>query len=190
MTSEKRRKPYEPLAVQQLDQSGLHLKLEKGFKRGSYDVHVEFGELAAWIGFDDARRIARDYCVRLKGELDRLPDYTIGKIEDISLTSGPDRKTNLDAAILSFHLKTCNRRESDDAVEEQFKVACMRTAHSRDQEQAHAQTLRRNSRQEKFRERLDQLLKGDAYASIAPAVRERLLVEVSALAFLPRELGL
>ncbi len=188
MTGDKRRETDEPLAQLRLGQSGLHVKLDKGFEQGIYSVDVEFGELAERIGFAAARRSARDYCGHLKTELQRLPEYAFGRTEDHSRIGNPHRKYDLETALLSFPMKTSDGRFHDHAIREQFQVACLRTAQAREQAQAHLKTHRRHSRQEKFREQLDRLLQGEAYAGIAPAVRERLLAEVPALVFPAREL--
>ena len=53
---------YEPLVEQRLGQSGLHVKLDKGFEQGNYCLFVEFDGLATRIGFRSAHRQALEYC--------------------------------------------------------------------------------------------------------------------------------
>jgi len=191
MTSNREGDTYgRPLAEQRMGVGGLHVKLDKGFEHGVYCVYVEFEDLAAKTGFAPAHRKAKEYVALLKDELGQLPGYTLGKIEDSSRQlRGDGRRRDLEMTFLSFPIETSDRRDHDSTLKEQFRVGCLRTGQALEQEHARAQTQRRHARQGKFREQLDQLLHGKAYASIAPAVKERLLTEVVALAFPSREVG-
>jgi len=180
---------YEPLVEQRLGQSGLHVKLDKGFEQGNYCVYVEFDALSTRTGFRSAHRQAMEYCALLKGELSQLSGYSCGETEDASRSGDSRRKRDLETTFLSFPIETNDGRFHDSVLKEQFRVAFLRTGQALDQTQAQAQTLRQHTRQEKFRQQLDRLLHGEAYLAIDAAVKERLVAEVLALAFPPRGIG-
>jgi hypothetical protein len=177
------------LVDHRLGRLGLQVKLDKGFHEGIYSVDVEFDEPAARVGFAAARRMAGDYCALLKSQLDCSPGYILGETEDPSRTGDPRRKRDLEMTYLSFPVETEDGRFHDDAIKEQFRVAVLRADQAWDQSQARAQTHRRQTRQEKFRRQLGELLKGEVYADVDAAAKERLLDDVTALAFPPRGLG-
>jgi hypothetical protein len=180
---------YELLADHRLGRGGLEVKLDKGFDDGVYCVYVEFGEAAARIGCAAARRMAGDYCARLKGQLGRSPGFTLGATEDGSRSGDPRRRRDLELTFLCFPITADDGRFHNAAMKESFRLAFLRTGQAWDQEQAQAQSLRRRSREDDFRRRLDRLLDGEAYVGIDAAVKERLLEEVPGLAFPPRGIG-
>jgi hypothetical protein len=177
------------LSRQRLDRTGLVVTVDKGYMEGRYCVWVEFDELAQRVGFAAARRLARQYCELLRGQLSGAGDVAVGEIEDGSRTAGPGRKRDLEATFLSFDLGTGDGRYHDRAIGEQFRVASLRAGQAWDQSQAKVQEQRRGNRQEGFRRQLAELLDGEAYARVDAATKKRLLSEVPALAFRPRGMG-
>jgi hypothetical protein len=192
MTGGREEEPYAPLVDAPVYRGGLHVKLDKGFDEGTYYVYVEFDGMSSRTSFAAARRAAQEYCPLLKGELDRLPGYSTGEIEDSTLTGDSGQNGDLGPNFLCFPIETSDGRYHDDAIKKQFRVAFARVGRVLDQaqagEQADAKTHRRHARQERFRDQLDMLLHGDAYAGLDPALRERLLYEVPALAFPRRQI--
>jgi hypothetical protein len=176
------------LADHRLDRLGLHVKLDKGFTEGTYAVYVEFDELAARVGFASARRAASEYCGSLKEHLGRSNEYVLGETEDPSRSGDPRRRRDLEATFLSFAVEAGDGEFHDDAITEQFRVAFLRAGQARDQAQARAEEERRDRRQRGFRQRLDELLAGDAYRHLDVATRDRLREDVTALACPPRRL--
>jgi hypothetical protein len=69
---------------------------------------------------------------------------------------------------------------------ERFQVALVRTDQQQDQMQTREDARRRDGRREAFRRRLDALLSGEPYRTVDPGTKERLLVQVTDLAFPPR----
>ena len=179
---------YELLAEQRLDRTGLEVKLDRGFVEGTYCATVEFDELAKKKDFDIAHRTARKFCTALKNQLSQLPGHSLGETEDASRSSDSRRERDLESTFLSFTIDTADGRFHDKAVREHFRLALLRTGQAWDQAQAGADTHRRHSRQEKFRQQLGRLLEGEGYKQVDGAVKERLLSEVPALAFPTRGL--
>ncbi len=177
---------YEALAVHRLGRSGVQVKLDKGFAEGTYCVWVEYDELSDRIGFSAARRQALEYCGRLKRQLDQVAGYDVGETEDTSRTGDPHRKRDLEMTFLSFDVTADDGRYHDDAIKEHFRVALLRADQEWDQLQARANHQRRDSRRDQFRQRLDALLAGESYRHVDAATRERLLAEVTELAFPPK----
>lgn len=177
---------YELLADHRLGRGGLDVKLDKGFADGVYCVYVQFEEAAARMGFAAARRMAGEYCTRLKGQLGRSPGFTVGATEDGSRSGDPRRRRDLELTFLSFPITADDGRFHDAAMKESFRLAFLRTGQAWDQEQARAESHRRRSREEDFRQRLARLLDCEAYAGVGAALKERLLEEVPGLAFPPR----
>ncbi len=171
------------LVRQRLDRTGLVVTLDKGFKEGTYCVWVEFDELAERVGFAAAHRLAKQYGGLLRDQVSRTGRATVGDIEDASRDAAPGRKRDLETTFLSFDLTTGDGRYHDQAMEAQFRVASLRAGQAWDQAQARVLERRRGSRQEKFRRQLAELLDGEAYAQVDAATKERLLAEVTALAF-------
>jgi hypothetical protein len=85
-------------------------------------------------------------------------------------------------------VQTGDGRFHHDAMKEDFRRAAIRTGQVWDQLQARAQTHRRHTRQEQFRQQLRGLLDGEGYAAVDAATKARLLDEVPPLAFPPRGL--
>jgi hypothetical protein len=190
MTAEDDKESWAVLGEHRLERTGLHVKLDKGFKAGTYCVYVEFDELAARQGFTAARRAASAYCAALKDQLARAEGYALGDIEDGSLSGDARRRRDLEGTFLSFTVTVADGRFHDDATVEQFRVAFLRAGQAWDQAQARVQTDRLHTRQERFRGQLAQLLDGDEYAGVDAATKERLLEEVPALAFARKGIGL
>jgi hypothetical protein len=186
MTDDGEGEPSGVLVEHRLNRGGLQVKLDKGFEKGTYCVYIEFDELSARAGFMAARRMAREYCTLLKSELSRSHEYTLGKIEDSSRSSDPRRKHDLEATFLSFPVQTGDGRYHDHAMKEHFRLAALRTGQVWDQVQARAQTHRRHTRQEQFRQQLRELLNGETYVAVDASTKERLLDEIPLLAFPPR----
>jgi hypothetical protein len=177
---------HEAMVNQRLDRTGLLVKLDKGFRPGDYCVFVEYDELAGRVGFTAARHLALDYCARLRRQLAGAAEYGLGQIEDSSRTGDPHRKRDLEMTFLSFDVTADDGRFQDAAIREQFRLALLRADQQWDQRQARAEEQRRDSRREHFRQRLDTLLAGENYRHVDGATRERLLTEVTALAFPPK----
>jgi hypothetical protein len=176
------------LAHEQLGRTGLEFTLDKGFAQGNYCVYVEFDQLAARAGFAAARKKAGDYCTLLREQLGQFPAYTLRTIEDGSRTGDPRRRRDLEATFLSFAIDTDDGRYHDAGMRKDFRLAFLRAGQAWDQVEARAQTKHRHSRQQHFRQQLAGLLDGEAYAHLDAATKERLLADISALAFLPRGL--
>ena len=189
MTSDGKREVPSVLEDLPLGRLGLRIKLDKGFEQGNYCVYVEFDGLAERVGFSAARRSAGEYCALLKGQLKRLPGYAVGETEDPSRTGDPRRKRDLEVTFLSFPVETDDGRFHDGAMREHFRVAFLRAGQAWDQSQARVQTRRRHTRQQNFRQELARLLDGEVYADVSEAAKQRLLDEVPALAFPPKEIG-
>jgi hypothetical protein len=176
------------LAGQKLRRAGLEVKLDRGFAEGSYAVYLEFDELAARVGFTAARRQAGQYLALLKEHLGRLPGLHLGETEDASRAAGPHRKRDLEATFLSFAVETADGNYHDGEVGKQFRLGLLRANQAWDQSQARRTEHRRHGRREEFQQRLAGLLAGEAYARLDGAARERLLEEVTDLAFPARGL--
>ncbi len=190
MTGVSEGESWAPLAEYRLERSGLEVKLDKGFDEGTYCVYIEFDQLAGRQGFTAARRAAGEYGAALKGQLGRAAGYTLGRLEDASRTNTRQRQRDLESTFLSFAVATADGRFHDAKMQEDFRVAFLRSGQAWDQVEARAQAQRRRSREEEFRHQLARLLAGTAYADVDGATKERLLAEVPALAFARRDLGL
>lgn len=177
------------MADHRLERLGLQVKLDKGFEDGTYCVYVEFDTLATRAGFTAARRTAGEYCALLKGQLARSGAYALGETEDPSGPSDPRRRRDLEMTFLSFPVETGDGRFHDESVKELFRTAFLRAGQAWEQAQARAQAHRRHTRRENFRRQLARLLEGEAYADVGADTKERLLDEVTALAFPLRGIG-
>lgn len=186
MTEWSAEEPYQSLAEHRLDRSDLLVKLDRGFEQGVYGICIDYAPLAERIGFTAARRQASDYAVRLHGQLARVEDYTIDDIEDDSSNGGPGRRRDLECRFLLFGLTSEDGRWHDDAMTEHFRIALLRADQQRDQHQAGANEQRRDHRRERFGQRLETLLEGEAYCHVDAATKERLLAEVTAMVFSPK----
>ena len=174
------------LVEQRLGRQGLEVKLDRGFEDGVYCVYVEFNGLAGRVGFTAAHRQAEEFCTLLNAQLARHSRHSIGEIEDASRTGDRRRRRDLELTYLAFSVVTGDGRHHDAAVKEEFQVALLRAGQQWDQAQAHAETRRHAGRRDAFRERLGALLAEDAYRGMDEATRQRLLDDVTALAFPPR----
>ena len=155
------------LAAQRLGQTGLEVKLDKGFDPGVYVVTVEYGEAAQRVGFTAAKRQALDYAARLYEQLAGTAGYAIDDIDDASHSGDPRRKRDLERSFLSFALTSEDGLWHDAAIKERFRVALLRADQERDQHQAGVDERRRDGRRERFRQRLETLLAGEAYRQVA-----------------------
>ena len=183
MTDERGEESQEVLAEQRLSQGGLVVKLDRGFEQGTYAIYTEFDGLAERVGFGAAHRQAVAYCKLLKAQLGHFSDYSLARTEDASCDAGPGRKRDLELTYLTFALRTPDGCFHDAAMQDAFRLAVARAGQQWEQAQARAATQRHHSRRDAFRLRLRTLLAGDAYVQLDEATRERLLDEVSALAF-------
>ena len=177
---------YAPLVEHRLGRTGLVAKLDKGFQQGVYCLYVEYGAIADRIGFKAARRQALDYCSRLQMQLASTEGYRLGTLEDPSQSDDPRRKHDLENTFLSIAVTSEDGRWHDKAIKERFRVALLRADQVWDQMQAGRDEERRDSRRERFRQRLGTLLDGAAYRHVDAATRERLLAEVTAMVFSPK----
>ena len=171
------------LAAHRLGQTGLAVKLDKGFEPGVYGITVEYGEAAGRLGFTAARWQARHYATGLHGQLSRLAGDTLDDLDDASLGAGPGRKRDLESTFITFALTMEDGNWHDDAMKERFRTALLRAEQEWDQHQARVAERRRDSRREKFLQRFSTLLEGEAYRQIDAATKECLLAEVMALVF-------
>jgi hypothetical protein len=112
-----------------------------------------------------------------------LGGYAVGELEDHSRTADPHRKRDLECTFLSFPLESADRRWHDAEMTERFRVALLRTGQTWDQAQARAHSRRRDTRQERFRQQLHELLSDEAYEPIDAGTKRRLLEEVTKLVF-------
>lgn len=186
MTGLDEEESYESLAEHRLGGSDMLVKLDRGFEQGVYGVCIDYGPLAARVGFTAARRQALDYASRLHGQLNRTEGYAIDDIDDASRNGGPGRKRDLECSFLSFALTSEDGRWHDAAIKERFRIALLRADQERDQHQAGVDQRRHADRRERFRQRLDVLLEGEAYQQMDAATKERLLAEVTELVFPPQ----
>jgi hypothetical protein len=174
---------FDVLAEHRLDRLGLRVKLDKGFKEGTYLVYVEYDGLSERAGFSAARRAAREYCNKIKAQLSRLVSGEIGETDDPSHAAGPGRKRDLEATFLSFPVTPDDQHSNDAAMSKQFRVAVLRADQERDQSQARNDALRRNKRRVTFQERLTAVLTGEPYLHLDTATKERLLADVTGIVF-------
>jgi hypothetical protein len=189
MTGEGEEETYELLADQRLGRLGLHVKLDRGFNQGVYNVTVEYDGLAEREGFAAARRTAGKYCKLLREQLGRSGGDALGEIEDPSRTGRTRGKRDPTLTFLSFAVETPDGRSHDRALREQFRVAFLRAGQAWEQAEAGAQSHRRQTRRERFRRQLAELLASPAYARMEDTFKDRLLDDVTALAFPPRVIG-
>jgi hypothetical protein len=189
MTERGGEESYWALEEHRLGRSGLVVKLDKGFAHGVYCVYVEYGELADRIGFTAARKQALDYSDWLREQLALTEGYGVGATEDASRTAA-GRRHDLECSFLSFPATSNDGCWHDAAMRDGFRMARLRADREWDQMQARREAVRRNGRRDRFRRGLDALLSGDVYAHVDAATKERLLAEVTDLAFPPRGRGL
>ena len=130
-----------------------------------------------------------DYAARLYEQLAGTAGYAIDDIDDASHSGDPRRKRDLERSFLSFALTSEDGLWHDAAIKERFRVALLRADQERDQHQAGLDERRRYGRRERFRQRLETLLAGDAYRQVDATTKERLLAEVPELAFSPKGRG-
>jgi hypothetical protein len=183
MTEREEREEYEALVTRRLDRTGLLVTLDKGFKPGVYCALVEYDELADRIGFAAARRLALGYCERLKAQMGGADSFSLEAIEDASRYGSPGRKRDLESTFLSFGVTSDDGGWHDAALKEQFQTALLRTQQRWDQAQARKQTRRRQAREDGFRRQLAGLLSSAVYADVDATVKDRLLNDVTAIAF-------
>jgi hypothetical protein len=173
-----------PLAQFPLHNGKTLVKLDKGFARGTYGVTIEYDELAAAQGFRAAAKAAGAYAQQLRDQLSRFSHCTVGPTEDPSRDAGPGRKRDLESTFLYFPLEYGDGHWHDREMTERFRIAVLRANQAGEQDQARAQTQRRQTRQERFRQQLEDLLSGPAYAGhLDDRTRERLTQDVLRLAF-------
>ena len=190
MTGWNEEESYQSLAKHRLGRSGLLVKLDRGFEPGVYGVCIEYHGLSDRVGFTAARRQALAYASRLHGQLAGTEGYAIDAIEDDSRSGGPGRKRDLECKFLYFALTSEDGRWHDAAIKERFRIAMLRADQERDQHQAGRDERQRDDRRERFRQRLERLLEGEAYRQIDAVTKERLLAEVTAMVFPPKVRGL
>ena len=174
------------LAEHRLRRTGMQVKLDRGFEPGVYGICIEFDRLASQIGFTAARRQALAYGAVLRSQLGSAAGYVLGDAEDASRVGGPGQKFDLDSTFLLFDLATDDGSWRDADMTEQFRLALLRADQHWDQAQAGLDERRRDGRRERFRQRLATLLEGEAYRQVDAATKERLLAEVTAMAFPPK----
>jgi hypothetical protein len=87
---------------------------------------------------------------------------------------------------LSFAITAEDGHYHDAALKERFRIALLRADQEWDQVQARAGDKRRDSRRDRFRQRLDTLLASEVYRHVDGVTKERLLSEVTELAFPPK----
>ena len=136
---------FEMMAEHRLDRMGLVVKLDRGFKKGTYCIGVEYDELAQRVGFGAARRAAREYCDQVKAHLARVTGSGIGETDDAARAAGPGRKRDLEATFPCFPVTPDDGHSNDAAMTKQFRVALLRADQECDQSQARGNALRRNS---------------------------------------------
>jgi hypothetical protein len=178
---------YESLAEHPRPPRGIQVKLDRGFEHGVYGITVEYAEAARQAGFTAARRQALAYAALLREQLGNRDGHALGVTDDASRDGGPQRKFDLESSFLTFDLSTDDGHWHDDAMTKRFRLALLRADQQWDQDQAGGDTRRRAGRQDAFRRRLDALLEGESYRHMDGATKERLLAEVTALVFPPRE---
>jgi hypothetical protein len=189
MTDRGEGESYEALAEHRLGRSGLQVKLDKGFQEGVYCCYIEYDDLAERVGFTAARRQALAYAGRLREQLARVAGYHAGALDDASQGGDPRRQHDLECTFLSFPVTEDDGRWHDAAMTERFRLALLRADQQWDQARARKEEERRGRRRDSFREQLAELLDGDAYVHLQGVTKERLLAEVTDLAFPPRDRG-
>jgi hypothetical protein len=180
---------YAPLVEHRLGRTGLVAKLDKGFQQGVYCLYVEYAGLVDRIGFKTARRQAIDYCSRLQMQLANTAGYRLAALEDPSESPDPRRKHDLDNTFMSIAVTSEDGRWHDKAIKERFRIALLRADQAWDQVQAGRDEERRDSRRERFQNRLGMLLNGEAYRHVDAVTKDRLQAEVTAMLFPPRARG-
>jgi len=189
MENEESKKPSGVLAVQRLRRTGLEVKLDKGFAKGTYCVYIEFDGLAERVGFIAAHRTAVAYCALLKKHLGQPAGCSVGETHDGSKSGDSRRNHDLEATFLWFPIETDDGGFHDEAMRQEFQVAALRAGQAWDQAQARALDHRRDTSQARFRQQLATLLDGPPYAHVDAITKERLLGDISALVFPPRGVG-
>ncbi|MCI0456870.1 MAG: hypothetical protein L0Z62_07825, partial [Gemmataceae bacterium] len=166
----------------------LQVKLDKGFEDGTYCVYLEYDGLAADKGFRSAHKTATAFAALLQEQLGQFDGYAVGAIEDASRSGDPRRKRDLECTFLAVPLAYADGAFHDREITERFRVALLRAGQAWEQAQAGVHARRSHARQGKFRQQLEELLGGEAYARIDAATKERLAEEVTRLAFPARGL--
>lgn len=187
MSGEGEEESFEVLAEHPHPPVGMRVKLDKGFEPGVYCIWLEYEQLAERIGFVAARRKALAYAERLHEQMGRMAGYNLDGIEDFSKSGDTRRKRDLEHTFLSFSLMSNDGLWHDAAMTRQFQIAPLRADQQWDQHQARLDAQRRQRQRETFRQRLDTLLESESFRHIDGATKERLLAEVTALVFPPRE---
>lgn len=190
MTGEGEEQSWGVLAEQRLGREGLHVKLDRGFKEGTYCVYVHFAELSSRVGYTAARRRAEDFSSLLKQQLDRFAGHSLGETEYASGIGVPRKGREAELMYVTFPVVIADGRFRDVAMKKEFGVAALRAGQQWDQSKARADTQRQDSRRDALRLQLDALLDRDAYRHLDKATRERLLEDVPPLAFPPRGIEL
>ena len=176
----------ESLAEHRLGRSDLLVKLDRGFEPGVYGVTLEYHSLSDRVGFAAARRQALEYAARLHGQMARTEGYAIDDIDDASQSGDPRRKHDLECRFLYFALTSEDDCWHDDDIKERFRIALLRADRERDQHQAGMNERRHDDRRARFRQKLETLLEAEAYRQLDGTTKERLLAEITALAFPPK----
>ena len=176
----------ETLAEHRLGRSDLVVKLDRGFEPGVYGVTLEYQSLSDRVGFAAARRQALEYAARLHGQMARTEGYAIDDIDDASQSGDPRRKHDLECRFLYFGLMSEDDCWHDDDIKERFRIALLRADRERDQHQAGMNERRHDDRRARFRQKLETLLEAEAYRQLDGTTKERLLAEITALAFPPK----
>jgi len=126
----------------------------------------------------------------LREQLGQFKGFSQGKIDDASRLDDGRKQRDLECTFLSFPLRYADRQPHRAELLDHFRVALLRANQTWEQAQAGADAHRRNTRQGKFRTRLEALLSGDAYGHVDAATKERLAEEITRLVFPERGLGL
>lgn len=108
------------IAQLRLGRYGLHMKLDRGCSKGTYNVFVEFEELAGRVGDAAALGVALDYCDFFMFELVKSSELMLGWIGQTMPAARARRKGVRKANCLTILAFTGNGRWQDDVVKEDF----------------------------------------------------------------------
>jgi hypothetical protein len=148
-----------------------------------YCVYVEYDDAATAKGFRPAAKSAQAYATLLRQSLSRFTASTVGEVEDPSRNAGHRRKRDLETTFLYFPVTIDDGRRRDLGMAERFRTAVLRADQEWEQAEARMQSQRHQTRQGKFRQRLERLLSSTDYQHLGDATKARLTEEVTRPAF-------
>ena len=174
---------FEVMAEHRLDRMGLVVKLDKGFKKGTYCIYVEYDELAHRVGFAPPAVRRGNIATRSRRIWAGSQGAALAKPMTHRVPLGQVGNATWRLHSCLFRSRPDDRHSNDPAMTKQFRVALLRADQECDQTQARSNALRRNKRRTTFQERLATVLAGEAYQHVDAVTKERLLADVTGIVF-------